>query len=142
MAQQEIKTLSDIKKTIKLDVPLEKAWNAIATSEGIAKWWMKNTFKPIEGYEFKLLTDQYGESPCKVTKVEPKTHISFDWDLNWHIDFILKELNPNSCEFTLIHSGWDPNKQTSFGQPHTIIRKVMDEGWTKIVQNLPKNLVI
>ena len=37
-------------------------------------------------------------------------------------------------EFTLIHSGWDPNQVTEFGQPHAVVRGIMDNGWTKIVE--------
>lgn len=52
--------------------------------------------------------------------------------------FELKELEEGETEFTLIHSGWDPDKVTEFGQPHTVIRGIMDGGWEKIVnEKLP-----
>lgn len=34
----------------------------------------------------------------------------------------------------MIHSGWDPEKVTEFGQPHPIVRGFMNGGWEKIVQ--------
>lgn len=140
MEQKQVNKLSEIRKTVELNASIEKVWNAIATSEGIAQWWMKNTFNP-GSTEFKLISDQFGESPCKVTKLDPPKNLAFNWDKDWHIEFILKELSPEKCQFTLIHTGWDANKQTSFGQPHTVIHKVMDDGWANMLQNrLPKIL--
>ena len=132
MEQKQL--LQQIQKTVELNAPIEKVWDAVATSEGIAKWWMKNTFNP-EKQEFHLISDAWGKSPCKITKIDPPYHLSFDWDKDWHIDFTLKKLDSQKCEFTLIHSGWNENKQTFFGQPHTAIHKTMDDGWTNIVNN-------
>ena len=42
--------------------------------------------------------------------------------------FELKDLGGRT-EFTLIHTGWDANKVTEFGQPHSVIREVMEHGW-------------
>jgi hypothetical protein len=54
------------------------------------------------------------------------------------LTFELREAN-GKTEFTLIHSGWDSGKKTEFGQPHTLIRGIMDKGWEKHVKfNLPE----
>lgn len=141
MEQTQTKPLADIHKVVQLNAPIEKVWKAIATSDGLASWWMKNTFKPILGYEFILQTDQFGDSPCKVTEITPPTKLCIDWDKDWHLTFELQELEDNKCELSFIHSGWDETKKTIFGQPHTVIRKVMDDGWTNMIQNkLPKKL--
>ncbi|MNO08777.1 hypothetical protein D3C81_2316110 [compost metagenome] len=42
-------------------------------------------------------------------------------------------LEDNKTEFTLIHSGWEADKLTEFGQPHPVIRGIMDGGWESIV---------
>lgn len=56
-------------------------------------------------------------------------------------DWELKALEDGKTEFTLIHSGWDADKTTEFGQPHTVVRKIMDDGWENIVnQKLPTYL--
>ncbi|WP_106769687.1 SRPBCC family protein [Paenibacillus faecalis] len=131
--------IPEIRKTIVLNAPIEKVWKAVATSEGIAAWWMENTFEPVAGYEFILHAGQFGDSPCKVTEISPPHRVSFDWDQDWHLAFELKSVDAGKTEFTLIHSGWDPEKVTAFGQPHSVIREVMNGGWESIVkENLVK----
>lgn len=131
--------LPEIRKTITLHAPLETVWKAISTSEGIAAWWMPNTFEAIEGHQFILQSPQYGDSPCIVTRIAPPYAIEFDWSKDWHISIELEKIDDKTTYFTLVHSGWDPNKSTEFGQPHTIIRDIMDGGWHNIINNLPKH---
>jgi uncharacterized protein YndB with AHSA1/START domain len=133
MIMQSQGTLPDIRQTILLHAPIEKVWKAVATSEGIAAWWMPNTFEPILGHEFILHAGQYGDSPCKVTELDPPNCIGFDWGKDWHLVFELKELD-GKTEFTLIHSGWDAEKSTEFGQPHLVVRGFMSGGWEKLIQ--------
>ncbi|MED1205726.1 SRPBCC family protein [Heyndrickxia acidicola] len=129
--------LTEIRKTIILNAPIKKVWQAVSTSEGIAAWWMPNTFEPVLGHEFILHAGQFGDSPCKVTELEPPYRLGFDWGKDWHLVFELKSLDEKT-EFTLIHSGWEADKATEFGQPHSMIRTIMDGGWDKIVnEKLP-----
>jgi len=130
---QEKKMLPEIRQKILLKAPIEKVWEAIATSEGIAEWWMPNTFEPILGHKFFLHAGQYGDSPCKVTELVPQSRVGIKWSKDWHLTFELKEIE-DKTEFTLIHSGWDAEKVTEFGQPHIVIRDVMDSGWEKIIK--------
>jgi uncharacterized protein YndB with AHSA1/START domain len=133
----EHESLHEIRKTIILKAPIEKVWHAVATSEGIAAWWMPSTFEPVLGHEFILHAGPYGDSPCKVTELDPPNRIGFDWGKDWHLVFELRELD-GQTEFTLIHSGWDADKATEFGQPHGIVRGFMADGWEKIVkESLP-----
>jgi len=135
--QHSQETLPEIRKTVVLNAPIEKVWKAVATSEGIAGWWMPNTFEPVIGKEFILHAGPYGDSPCKVTELDPPNRVGFDWGKDWHLSFELKAVD-GKTEFTLIHSGWDPNKVTEFGQPHPVVQGFMNNGWTKIVEeNLP-----
>lgn len=129
---------AEIRKTVVLHAPIEKVWKAISTAEGLARWWMQSTFQPILGHQFVLHAGPYGDSPCTVTELEPMTKVGFDWDKDWHLTFELRDLGDGSTEFTLIHSGFDPDKSTAFGQPHTVVRNVMDGGWEKLVkESLP-----
>ncbi|WP_338749326.1 SRPBCC domain-containing protein [Bacillus sp. FJAT-52991] len=138
---QTEKTLPEIRKTIVLNAPIEKVWKAVSTSEGIASWWMPNTFEPIVGRDFILHAGQFGDSPCKVTEIDPMNRVGFDWGKDWHLTFELKTLEDGKTEFTLIHSGWDAEKVTEFGQPHSVVRGIMDGGWEKIVkETLPANI--
>lgn len=121
-------SIPEIRKTIVLNAPIEKVWNAIATAEGIAAWWMPNSFEPVLGDEFFLHTGSFGDSPCKVTELDPPSRLGFNWGKDWHLAFALRNLD-GEVEFTLTHSGWDSEKVTEFGQPHTVIREVMENGW-------------
>ncbi|WP_068776574.1 SRPBCC domain-containing protein [Paenibacillus sp. FJAT-26967] len=132
--------MPEIRKTIVIQAPIEKVWQAVSTSEGIAGWWMPSTFKPIVGHEFILHAGPYGDSPCKVTEIDPPNRVGFDWGKDWHLAFELRSLD-GKTEFTLIHSGWDAGQVTEFGQPHSVVRGFMDGGWDRIVQEkLPSYL--
>lgn len=126
-------SLPEIRKTIVLNAPIDKVWKVVATSEGLAAWWMPNTFEPILDKDFILHAGSFGDSPCKVTELDPPNLVGFDWGKDWHLAFELKQLD-GKTELTLIHSGWDAEKVTEFGQPHSVIRGVMDGGWEKLVK--------
>ncbi|MFD2170994.1 SRPBCC family protein [Tumebacillus lipolyticus] len=135
MQENQQGTLSDIRKQLVFDAPIEKVWKAVATSDGIAAWFMPNNFQPILGYEFVLNAGNFGDSPCKVTVLEPPHRLSFTWGKDWTLSFELKDLD-GKTEFTLIHSGWDADKVTEFGESHVVIRGRMDAGWGQLVEKL------
>jgi uncharacterized protein YndB with AHSA1/START domain len=130
-------TLPDIRQMLVLNAPIHKVWDAVATSEGIAAWFMPNNFRAEMGYEFHLEAGPFGNSPCKVTVLEPPTCLTFEWGKDWSLTFELTDLQ-GKTEFTLIHSGWDVNKVTEFGQSHEEIRNKMSGGWIGLVQKLSK----
>lgn len=135
MNEQE--RLPEIRKNVMLNAPIEKVWEAVATSEGMAGWWMPNTFEPILGQEFILHAGPFGDSPCKVTELTPSNLVGFNWGKDWHLVIELKSFNEKT-ELTLIHSGWYTDKVTEFGQPHTVVRNMMEGGWEKILnEKLP-----
>lgn len=130
-----METLQDIRYTLIYKASIKKVWDAVATSEGLAAWFMPNDLQPIEGHEFHLNAGPFGMSPCKVTEVDPPNRLSFKWGKDWTLTFELKELD-GETEFTLIHSGWDADKETEFGQPHTAVRGNMNQGWAGLVKKL------
>nr|WP_274653394.1 SRPBCC domain-containing protein [Paenibacillus humicola] len=129
-------TLPDIRQTLTFNAPIGKVWDAVATSEGIAAWFMPNDFRPEVGREFHLEAGPFGKSPCKVTEIDPPHRLSFKWGKDWTLTFELRELDGGKTEFTLIHGGWDMDKATEFGQPHDTVRGGMEQGWTGIGQRL------
>jgi uncharacterized protein YndB with AHSA1/START domain len=131
-----VNTLPDIRRTLTLNAPIQKVWNAVATSEGIAAWFMPNDFQPVVGYEFHLEAGPYGKSPCKVTEIDPPNRLSFNWGKDWTLTFELRELDGGKTEFTLIHSGWDADKATEFGESHKIVRERMSQGWAGLSTKL------
>lgn len=130
-------TLPDIRQTLVLNAPIQKVWAAVATSEGIAAWFMPNNFQAELGYEFHLEAGPFGNSPCKVTVLDPPNCLAFEWGKDWSLTFELVELD-GKTEFTLIHAGWDADKVTEFGQSHNEVRDRMSGGWVGIVQKLSK----
>ncbi|GIN73740.1 hypothetical protein J14TS2_42150 [Bacillus sp. J14TS2] len=95
-------SLPEIRKTIIVDAPIEKVWEAVSTSDGIAGWWMPSTFEPILGKEFILHAGPYGDSPCKVTELIPYDRVGFDWGKDWHMSFELQQLAGDRTEFALV----------------------------------------
>ncbi|RKN79236.1 SRPBCC family protein [Paenibacillus ginsengarvi] len=121
-------TLPAIRQTQLLNAPIAKVWDAVATSEGIAAWFMPNTFEPVLDSEFVLKAGPFGDSPCKVTELDPPRRLSFTWGKDWTLTFELAEKD-GKTEFTLIHDGWDPDKVTEFGETHALVRERMSQGW-------------
>ena len=60
----EINKVPQIKKQVTFQAPIEKVWQAVSSSEGMAEWFMPNDFEPVEGHEFKLETP-FETSPVK-----------------------------------------------------------------------------
>lgn len=128
-------TLQDITQTVVLSAPIQKVWDTVATSEGIASWFMPNDFKLEVGHEFHIQSP-FGPSPCKVTEINAPNKLSFIWDIDgWFVSFILKELG-DQTEFTLIHGGWkQPDALISkANQKSSVIHETMSQGWVGIVQ--------
>lgn len=134
-------TLQDIKQTVVFDAPIQKVWEQVSTSEGIAAWFMPNDFQLEVGHEFHLQSP-FGPSPCKVTEIDPPNGLSFTWDTEgWFVSFILKELG-DKTEFTLIHGGWKPADEIvgKAGEKASVIRDRMSGGWTGILEKLRMHL--
>ncbi|WP_138494833.1 SRPBCC family protein [Paenibacillus pinistramenti] len=125
----------EVHKQAVFKAPIEKVWAAVATSDGIAAWFMPNTFEPVVGHEFILKAGPFGDSPCKVTELDPPTRLSFTWGKDWTLSFELKDLG-GQTEFHLYHKGWDADKVTEFGQPHPVVQENMANGWTGLVAKL------
>jgi uncharacterized protein YndB with AHSA1/START domain len=137
--ENNTQTLPDIKQTVVFNAPIEKVWETVSTSEGIASWFMPNDFLPEIGYEFHLQSP-FGPSPCKVTELDPPNKLSFIWDTDgWFVSFILKELD-GKTEFTLIHGGWKEANAINpkANAPASAIRDNMSQGWIGIIEKLGK----
>ncbi|MNI27986.1 hypothetical protein D3C76_64110 [compost metagenome] len=127
--------LPDIRHSITLNASAAKVWEAVSTPEGLSAWFMPGDIKPEIGYEFHLEAGPFGQSPCKVTLVDPPHRLSFNWGKDWTLTFELVE-KEGKTEFTVIHGGWSEEQVTEFGQPHTVIRGNMDQGWAGLVGKL------
>jgi len=129
------KSVPDIRHTAIFNAPIHKVWQAVATSEGLAHWFMPNNFEPKEGHEF-FLESPFGPSPCRVLEINPPHRLVFAWDtFGWKVTFELKEVGEGTTEFTLIHSGWGKPDDVipKAGAPHAEIRDRMNQGWDGLV---------
>jgi uncharacterized protein YndB with AHSA1/START domain len=130
----------DIQQTVIFNAPIQKVWEAVSTSEGIAAWFMPNDFQPEIGYEFNVQSP-FGPSPCKVLELDPPNRLSFSWDVSgWIVSFELKELD-GKTQFTLTHSGWKAPDEIvpKAGAKNSVIRDRMNMGWETLVnENLRK----
>lgn len=134
----------DIRKNIVLNAPVEKVWNAVATSEGINSWFMPNDFQPEEGYVFTIQSP-FGPTSCKVLKVDATNQVVITWgEAGWEVSFELKDLG-DKTELTLVHSGWgEPNEKVQGPGPDMTnlqIRTTMDMGWEGLLNNGLRNAV-
>ncbi|MFD2614353.1 SRPBCC family protein [Paenibacillus gansuensis] len=132
--------LPDVVVTELFNAPIGKVWDAVSTSEGIAAWFMPNTFQPELGREFTL-TSQYEVSVCKVTELDPPNKLMFTWGKHWVITLELKAVSEEQTEFTLIHGGWDAAITEANGMNHTAIRERMGGGWKSNVVPALRRLV-
>ncbi|GIQ68766.1 SRPBCC domain-containing protein [Xylanibacillus composti] len=135
MSDSKSNAVPDIRQSQVFNAPVSKVWDAVATAEGIAAWFMPNNFKPEPGYEFEMDSGPFGMSQCKVLEVVPQSLVRFQWGKDWTVTFELKDVG-GKTEFTLIHSGWDADKVTEFGQSHREVRDRMNQGWVGLVQKL------
>ncbi|WP_404450721.1 SRPBCC domain-containing protein [Virgibacillus necropolis] len=132
----ETNKVPEIKKQVVFDAPIEKVWKAVATSDGIAEWFMPNDFEPIEGHQF-YIKSQFETSLCKVIKINPPKELTFSWgEFGWEVSFLLEAIEERTS-FTLIHSGWGEPDETIPGQSRTYLttRNIMNNGWDKLVDN-------
>ncbi len=134
----------DIRKVVLLNAPIEKVWNAVATSEGIGSWFMQNDFQAEEGFEFTIHSP-FGPQTCKVLKIEKPKQVAITWGTaGWEVSFELKEVD-NQTELTMVHSGWGPADEKIQGpgpdMTNLQIRTTMDMGWEGLLNNGLRNAV-
>jgi uncharacterized protein YndB with AHSA1/START domain len=131
--------LPDIERSIIIDAPIQKIWEAVSTSEGLASWLMPNDFQPVLGCEFIFRSEPKngwdGVVHCKVMELNPPERIGFTWtgnNMDQYVSFELVPLEKNTTQFLLVHSGWK--------EEHAVIRGIMDEGWGYISEDLRKKM--
>lgn len=142
MQENTQNALPSIRKTAVFNAPIDKVWEAVATSEGIASWFMPNDFEQKNGHEFTIQSP-FGPSPCKVLELNPPHGLSFSWgEFGWQVSFELKSLD-DKTEFTLIHSGWgDPDEiLPGPSEKNSVIRNRMDNGWEPLVNDSLRKVV-
>ncbi|MCA8954562.1 MAG: SRPBCC domain-containing protein [Planctomycetes bacterium] len=116
--------------------PIERVWQAIATSRGLAAWLMPNDFEPQPGHRFqfrwKKVPGWRGIVDCEVLEIEPLERLVFSWrgeegHQPTRVTFTLTRV-PEGTRLTLDHDGF-----RGFGG--FLSRQMMRGGWrTKLLQ--------
>ncbi|MEZ5965508.1 MAG: SRPBCC domain-containing protein [Planctomycetota bacterium] len=125
--------------------PIERVWEAIATSSGLAAWLMPNDFEPRVGHRFrfrwKKIPGWRGIVDCEVTRVEPQRCLAFTWrgeekHRPTTVTFTLTPV-PEGTRLVLDHDGFE-----GFGG--WISKRMMQGGWrSKMLQRqLPAALSV
>lgn len=131
--------LPDIERTVIIDASIQKVWNAISTSEGLATWLMPNDFHAAMGHEFTFQSEPKngwdGIVHCKVMELNPPKRIGFSWcggNMEQYVSFELIELEKDKTQFILVHAGWT--------EENAMIRDIMYDGWGYITEDLRKKM--
>ncbi|RJE87055.1 SRPBCC domain-containing protein [Paenibacillus sp. 1011MAR3C5] len=116
---------------------IEKLWAAVTDSEKLAKWVLKNNFKPIVGYQFQFRAEpnEYwdGVIDGEVLVVEPPSRLSYTWavgDEKHTVVWTLQELGDGKVNLHL--------EQTGFSNPHGLAGA--KHGWSAWCGELEKLL--
>lgn len=128
-----------MKKEVKLERfyphPIEKVWNAIATSEALAAWLMPNDFKLEKGHEFTFKTKPQpgfdGIVKCRVIDFEAPKKLQYSWQGGpLHkptlVTFELEAVE-NGTNLNFRHSGFE-----GFINQY-IVRFILRSGWKDLL---------
>ncbi len=140
MRHSNLNKLPDIYKTRIINDSIEKVWKSVSTSEGIALWFVSNDFQPVEGHEFYLdMHKPQGKTACKVTLIEPPKRLIYDVGQDWSWSFELNDLGSRT-ELTYIWSGWDVDKVSEIGIPHSELHAQLLEGTNVLMKSLVRSV--
>ena len=113
--------------------PPAKVWRALTDPDLLAKWLMRNDFRPEVGHRFTFVTqpvpgtDFDGVVRCEVLAVEPERLLRISWagasDVATTVTWRLQAEGRGTRLF-LDHEGFDPD---SPGQQ--LARRIMGGGW-------------
>ena len=95
--------------------PPEKIWRALTQPHLIEEWLMKNDFKPVADYRFKLSAD-WGAVDCQVLKVEPNKTLSYTWAAYGLESVVTWTLTATSTgtDLRMEQSGFRPDQQQAY----------------------------
>ncbi|MCU9614915.1 SRPBCC domain-containing protein [Caldibacillus lycopersici] len=111
---------------------IDKVWEALTDSETLAKWVMKNDFKPIVGYKCQFRNEQWNLIvDCEVLVVEEPYKLSYTWiggPIDTIVTWTLKE-EAGMTHLHLEHTGFEEENQAFNGAKY---------GWANMVNELKK----
>jgi uncharacterized protein YndB with AHSA1/START domain len=113
--------------------PPATVWRALTDPDLLAKWLMRNDFRPVVGHRFTFATEPVpgtdfdGIVRCEVLTVEPERLLRISWaggaDVSTTVTWRL-ELEGHGTRLFLDHEGFDPDSPAA-----QLARRVMGGGW-------------
>ena len=107
--------MSDIRRSLLLEAPIELVWSYLTESDKLAEWLMPNTFQPIAGHDFTMrcapMDGSSGIVQAKVMEIEAPRRLVYSWiiDVPPLETLVAIDLKPeeSGTRLTLVHSGWE-----------------------------------
>lgn len=131
--------MSVIVKSVDLSFPVEMVWEALTTSEDLAKWLMPNDFRAVEGHRFTFQADPApgfdGIVQSEVLRIDPQSALHISWvggGLETTVLFTLTRKD-TGCRLDVRHEG--------FAAKQFPIKMFLGLGWRRILRKkLPGHL--
>lgn len=124
----------DLRFQVEYPHPIERVWQAIASSEAIAQWLMPNDFQPRLGHKFQFRTKPRGDWDgivhSEVLACEPPRKLSFTWKSNMLdtvLHITLEPLAANKTRLLLEHQGFK-------GMKAVLLSFLLGSGWGRILR--------
>jgi uncharacterized protein YndB with AHSA1/START domain len=72
-----------IERTVRVDRPLDRVWDAITTAEGLGTWFGNAAEVDLRvGGSVKLRWDSGDAAALRIERIEPKTVFGYTWGIN------------------------------------------------------------
>lgn len=124
--------------------PPERVWTALTDSALIARWLMRNDFKPEVGHEFTFTTEPVpgggfdGVIRCRVLELDPPRRLRIAWNGGPLESTVTWRLEPEGqgTRLFLDHEGFDPD------DPRQVFaHRTLGSGWSsKVLPSLARLL--
>lgn len=125
--------MTDLDLTQHVPAPVDRAWEAISTADGVARWWAPGDLRAEVGHEFTLDMGSWGQTRCVVTEVDEPTRLAYVFDpdgMGWTMTWTLTPEGDGTL-VRLVQSGFDLDDQQ-----HAFAYEAMGSGWRE--QILPR----
>lgn len=133
--------MSDIRRSVDFDAPIERVWAFLTEPEKIAQWLMPNTFSAVAGHAFTMdCPPGIGSGApieCEVLRIEPphggRAHLTYTWAIDAPALKTVLTLDLNqeggTTRLELVHSGWEPLAPSDMH-----VRDRHEQGWDALLE--------
>jgi uncharacterized protein YndB with AHSA1/START domain len=132
--------MSDIRRSLVIDAPIDSVWAYLTQSDKIAQWLMPNTFEAREGHVFTMdCPPGIGSGApvdCVVKEIAPpadgRARLVYSWTIDEPLVETLLAIDLASegagTRLGLVHSGWEV-----LGPSDAYVRDRHEQGWDMLL---------